>query len=131
MKIASRHLPIYFSAEPVDYSQLTNVLASANIALLFYRQLDENFTEIADSSNKLAEYLKASLPVVTFEGNSLSEFVKQHRIGITINEIEKITLAINNIKEDYNQYKKACTDCYRNYLSFESYFNELYDVIFK
>lgn len=122
----SKGLPIFFSTEPVAYAELPSLLASAHIGLLFYEPIDENFTEILGSSNKLAEYLKACLPVVTLSGGSLADFVMSKGIGLAVDRFSDLPAALRKIRLEHHSYRQACGECYGNEMGFGTHFDRLY-----
>lgn len=126
----AKDLPIYFSTDPIPYEDLTYALASANIGLLFYRPLDENFTEIAGSSNKFAEYLKACLPVVSLDSGSLGDFINLHGIGISIDSMDRLPEVLLKIKNNYGFYQNSCIRCYDERFSFSKFFDDIYKRLF-
>lgn len=134
MKKFSQDLPVYFSTTYFDYDEFPSVLASADIALLFYspfyRPGDENFSEIAGSSNKLAEYLKVSLPIIAHAGHSLKTFVESSNIGLFVDSIEDMPLALLKIKQDYDLYRTSCISFYNNHFRFDYLFDTIYEDIF-
>jgi glycosyltransferase involved in cell wall biosynthesis len=126
----AENLPVYFSTDAVGHDELPHALASADIGLLFYRPLDENFTEIAGSSNKLAEYLRACLPVVTFSGSSLGDLIDTHKIGISVDSIEMLPNALQTIRNNYEIFRDSCVHCYYKHFSFEKHFADIYEDVF-
>ncbi len=130
----SKGLPVYFSTEFIDYDDLPFVLASADIALLFYspyyRPGEENFEEIIASSNKLAEYLKATLPIIAHGVISLNDLVKSSKIGVYIDSLDKMHQALLEIKNNYDFYRRSCIECYNNQFRFDRLFDSIYKRIF-
>lgn len=132
LEIAKRAegLPVFFSEEYMDYEDLALNLSSADIGLMFYEAIDENFTEILFSSNKLAEYLKAGLPIVTSDFATLKEFVHENGIGCTISSMEELPGALSKIVSTYEIYHKNATACYQANLRFEKFFETFYRELY-
>lgn len=126
MLIKANGLPIYFSTFPIEYQKLPHALASADIGIILYKSLDENFTEVAGSSNKLAEYLKACLPIVTLSNTSISVFVRSHDIGLTVDSIHEIPSALEYIRLNLNHFRSNCILCYKKF-RFETLFQHMYE----
>jgi hypothetical protein len=125
----ARNLPVCFSTEPVEYTDFPALVASADVGLMFYQAIDENFTEIMSSSNKLAEYMKACLPIVVFEGGSLGDFVLSRRIGEGIRSFNNLSTSLRQIRRNYESYRRACKDCYEKELSFSKHFDQMWEEI--
>lgn len=130
----AKDLPVYFSTDFVEHEDLPTLLASADLALLFYSPLyrpgDENFSEIAGSSNKLAEYLKATLPVIAYGGHSLNTLIELQKIGVYVNSPDNIGKALVEIIRNYNVYKEACIKYYNKQFRFETVFDVIYADLF-
>ena len=132
LEIAKRAkgLPVFFSEEYMDYEDLAINLSSADIGLMFYEAIDENFTEILFSSNKLVEYLKAGLPIVTSDFATLKEFVHENGIGCTISSMEELPAALSKIVSIYEIYHKNASACYQAKLRFEKFFETFYRELY-
>jgi glycosyltransferase involved in cell wall biosynthesis len=122
-------LPVFFSSEYISYDNLTEVLSSADIGLAFYESLDDNFTEILFSSNKIGEYLKAGLPIITSNFKPLHDFVHNNKIGITV-PVQDISKAIEEISGQLGEYKSNALACYQANYRFELYFENYYQYLY-
>ena len=130
VKEHAKCLPVYFSIDYLDIEELAKCLSSADVALMFYEPIDTNFIEILFSSNKLAEYLKAGLPVITYDFPELKKFINEHRIGKTISIIDELPKALLQIVEEYDHYKKNVIECYLNIFRFEKYFQSFFEDLY-
>lgn len=121
MKKAAENHRVFFSSDFLCHDDLAPALSSADVGLLFYESLDANFTEILFSSNKMAEYIAAGIPVICSPFPSLQSFVEEHGIGKSADfpEIGDVLLLIQSEKEKYRQNVDLCR---RNYFEFEPYF---------
>ena len=128
MQENAKQLPVYFSSEYLEYEDLPMALSSADIGLAFYEDLDDNFTEILFSSNKIGDYLKAGLPIVCSDFSSLKKFFEKHKIGKAIS-ISNLPLALKEISNNLELYRKNVLTCYEDYFRFEKYFDEFYDEL--
>ncbi|PKN20613.1 MAG: hypothetical protein CVU71_02180 [Deltaproteobacteria bacterium HGW-Deltaproteobacteria-6] len=122
-------LPVFFSKEYIRYDNLTEVLSSGDIGLAFYESLDENLTEILFSSNKIGEYLKAGLPVITSDFKPLQEFVANNKIGLAVS-VRDMPEAIEEISSRLDEYKSNALVCYQTHYRFEPYFEKFYQYLF-
>ena len=122
-------LPVYFSTEYVDYDEIATILSSADIGLLFYESIDDNFTEIMFSSNKLGEYLKAGLAVICSNYPSLSDFVQENKIGAAISSFDELPDMLVACGQEINILRKNAISCYQIKLRFENYFDGFYNKL--
>jgi glycosyltransferase involved in cell wall biosynthesis len=123
-------LPVYFSYDYIDYKDLAGFLSSADIALMFYEAIDENFTEILFSSNKLADYLKAGLPVVTSDFPTLRQFFSENGIGCTVRSMEELPQALKKTSESYDSFRANVFRCYQSKFRFEKFFVPFFEKLY-
>lgn len=128
MKNQAIGLPVYFSWEYIEYKELALALSSADIGLAFYEEIDDNFSEILFSSNKIAEYLKAGLPIICSDFPSLKRFVDRYHIGIALSVVD-ILQGIIIIGDKLEYYRRNALVCYEQIYRFESYFDHFFDDI--
>lgn len=114
---------VFISQKHFSFWELDKILSSAEIGLLFYREKDENFTEIGFSSNKLTQYLKTGMPIITNDLPFFSKFFDEHKCGKCVSSFEEIAGTISEISRDYSVYRKNAVSCYENYFDFRKYFN--------
>lgn len=130
VKEHAKCVPVHFSTDYLDIDELAKCLSSADVALMFYEPIDTNFIEVLFSSNKLAEYLKAGLPVITYDFPELKKFINEHRIGKTISTIDELPKALLQIVQEYDSYKKNVIDCYLKVFRFEKYFKPFFEDLY-
>ena len=121
MQRAAEGHPVFFSSDLLCHQDLAPALSSGDIGLLFYESLDANFTEILFSSNKMAEYVDAGLPVICSAFPSLQGFVTEHGIGRSV-DISDIGKALIQIREDMEKYRRNVDRCRRLHFEFDPYF---------
>ncbi|MBI2354872.1 MAG: hypothetical protein HYV06_07575 [Deltaproteobacteria bacterium] len=129
MKRAATGVRVYLSTEYLEPEALAPALSSADIALMFYRPIDGNFTEIMHSSNKLGEYLKAGLPVICSNFETLREFVTGHGIGVPISSLDDLPQALWQVTEQLPTFRLRALDCYQRNFRFEPFFERFYSEI--
>ena len=122
-------LPVFFSSSYISTDNLTEVLSSADIGLAFYEPMDDNCSEIIFSSNKIGEYLKAGLPIITSDFKSLRDFVNEHKIGLAV-PLQNISKAVEEISLQLNQYHSNALSCYHNHYRFERHFENFYQSLY-
>jgi glycosyltransferase involved in cell wall biosynthesis len=121
---------VIFSLTPVPYSEINNILASAEIGLILYSsELGENISNVGLSSGKLSHFLKLGVPVIVSNLPGLSDFVQEHKIGEVLVRQEDLPILIEKISVDIIEYRKRCVICFNTYLAYESAFAKVIDSI--
>jgi glycosyltransferase involved in cell wall biosynthesis len=121
MQNAAENHRVFFSSDFLCHQDLAPALSSADVGLLFYESLDANFYEILFSSNKMAEYIAAGIPVLCSPFPSLRSFVEGHGIGKSV-EFFEIGDALVHIQSEIEKYRQNVDQCRRNCFEFEPYF---------
>lgn len=127
MSRAAAGRPVYFSDQNLPYEALAPALASADIGLLFYEAVDANFTEILFSSNKMAEYMSAGLPVICSPLPSLERFVREENIGVATG-FDGIGAAARRIASAIDSYRSSVARCRERHFDFERHFSGAYSA---
>jgi len=127
MTQAAAGRPVYFSSETLRYEDLAPALSSADIGLLFYEAIDANFTEILFSSNKMAEYMAAGLPVICSPLPSLARFVHGEEIGVATG-FDGIGAAAGRIAAAMDGYRSSVAKCRERHFDFERHFSNAYSA---
>jgi glycosyltransferase involved in cell wall biosynthesis len=121
--------PVYFSFDYIPYDELAAALSSADIGIMFYQPINGNFTEILFSSNKLAEYLKAGLPVICSDFPSLKAYISERNIGATIPSPAQLPYAIEEVLKRKEILRQNAIDCYLEDFQFEKYFDSFFEQL--
>ncbi|BAZ17423.1 hypothetical protein NIES4071_93010 [Calothrix sp. NIES-4071] len=125
---------LFLSLDPLPYEEIDKVFASVTIGLAFYRNIDNNFSQIAKASGKLSFYLKHGRPVLVNNIESLSTLVEKYKIGVVINNPSdpiEIESAIKTILDNYSFYSKNAKACFAQEFDFASQVNPLLSLICK
>ena len=113
----------------MEWQSLPELLSSADIGLIFYQNLWENFYETGSSSNKLAQYLQVGLPVITSAYPSFREVIEKYKCGKCTNNPEEIEKRANEIFLDYAAYRNNAFKCYQEKYEFSKHFKVVIDKI--
>lgn len=127
MKSDAEGLPVFFSSDYLAPEALVPALSSADIGLMFYQAIDDNFTEIAYSSNKLGEYLKAGLPIVCSDYPSLRELIDSQQIGSVAASPAELSTILPAIMERMGELRLNVISCYQDNFRFEKYFEVFFE----
>lgn len=130
-EINKKNIKIYLSESILTLKEYEQMLSSADIGLAWYkRNLPENVRKIGFSSGKTSAFLRSGIPVVLpsyLEG--ISEFIKEHRFGICVDDEFAIGGALVKIDLEYQEYRKNAFEFYKKYLDFEKNFEEVIRLI--
>ena len=116
---------VYFSTQPVPYERLPEVLSSADVGLLFYRPIDANFIEIGSSSNKLAQYVRAGLPVISNDLPSIRRIFDTYGSGVCVGHPDQIGDALGIIFDDYDRFRQGAFNSYKSHYNFSEAFRPI------
>ena len=131
IKRLTENKKVYLSLNPVEWDDLPELLSSADIGVLFYQNIGENFYETGSSSNKLAQYLQVGLPLITSDYPSFKEVIEKYGCGKCTNDPKEIEKLVNEIFLDYDAYRKNSFKCYEEGYEFSKHFNVVIDKIRK
>ena len=116
---------LYLSTERVSYDQLDEVVASADIGLALYANIDPNWYYIAFASGKLAQYLKVGLPIITVDFPDLRAVCEKYRCGLTVADVQEIPEAVRIIMANYGEYSENAVRCFQEAYHFERHFESV------
>lgn len=123
---------LFLSLKPLPYEQIDRIYESATIGLAFYRNIDNNFSQISMASGKISHYLKYGVPLLVNNLESLSKLVNTYKIGIVIkdplNNLE-IQLAIEKILEQYDIYSANAKICFEEEFDFSKKVNPILSAL--
>ena len=122
---------VWLSEESVDLWQLPELLSSAKIGLLFYKKTGPNSYEIGSSLNKLVQYLRVGMPVISIDFPSLKEKIEKNNCGFCVKSPEFISSALGKIMADYDYYSKNARKLYRKDYDFSKNFKNILKEIKK
>jgi hypothetical protein len=103
-KIPSKN--IYFLTQELQLKDIQNYIRSLDMGLIINSDKDDNYKEIAFSSNKLAEYTLAKLPVLYTPNVSINELNNKFRFGVEVKNFDNLSKYINKINIEKKIYKK-------------------------
>jgi glycosyltransferase involved in cell wall biosynthesis len=120
---------VFFSNSMLSQAELEAVMSSAHVGLAFYLPLDENFTEIGASSNKLAQYARAGLPVIASNFPSIARVFEGFHSGVCVDQPGEIGAALKAILGEYDSYRRGAFESYEKNYRFYAQFKPLLEEI--
>jgi glycosyltransferase involved in cell wall biosynthesis len=118
-KMNSKNL--FISTDPVPYDQVDKIFSSSTIGLAFYSGYNEDFSQIAMASGKLAHSFKLGRPVLVNDLPSLRRLIEKYRCGVVIknpSDSKEIELGIDQILGDYETYCQNAKLCFEGEFDF-------------
>jgi len=125
-KLNSKNL--FLSLDPLPIEEINRVFDSVTIGLAFYRNVDNNFSQISKASGKLAYYLKSGKPLLVNNLESLAKLVLRYKIGVVIDnpcDPIEIEAAIKKILNKYDFYSENAKICFATEFDFANKVNPL------
>ena len=120
---------IKFSLNRLPEDKLESMVNSASVGLCFYSDRDENNRMTARSSEKMARYAKAGLPVVACNYPSYQSLFRQFPFGICVDSYKDVPNALRKIFAHYDQYRFDSLAAFRAVYRAEAYYEPLIDWI--
>jgi glycosyltransferase involved in cell wall biosynthesis len=120
---------IYLSLNPIQWELVPDLISSADIGLIFYKNVDPNYYEIGSSSNKLVQYLQVGLPVIAINFPSLKEVIDLYRCGECAQDPTEIELLARKILANYDVYRANALKCYEEKYKISKYIEPLLNTI--
>jgi glycosyltransferase involved in cell wall biosynthesis len=117
---------VRFSLDPVDLDDLPNLVASADVGLVFYNpEMGSNYSVITGASGKLAFYVQSGLPVICLDLPGFPELVESTGCGLTVASLDEIGAALGRVLADYRAYRQGAVRCFEERFDFERQFAEV------
>jgi glycosyltransferase involved in cell wall biosynthesis len=120
---------IIISLDLVPQDQIWQLIASADIGLVFYPSSPLNNYLTGLASEKMALYLQAGLPVVAFNYPSFTRIIDHYRCGICISGFHELKSAIETILSRYDEFRQNAWQCYLENYEFSRQFQKVIERI--
>ncbi|WP_375724893.1 hypothetical protein LXN10_05535 [Arcobacter sp. KX21116] len=108
-----------------------NLFCTADIGLAFYVEDDVNELLTIMSSDKIASYTRAGLPIISFDYSNYINIYGKVKFGIGIDEFQNINRAITEILAHYDEYSKNSLSAYEKYYCLDNNINSLLKTLDK
>jgi len=114
---------VILSDKMVPYTELDELIGSAEIGLALYENWHQGIFEMSKASGKIWQYLRCGLPVVTMNFPSLVHLIEVENCGICVKNEKEVKIAIDKIFLDYNHYSHNAVECYKKHGDFRKGFD--------
>jgi glycosyltransferase involved in cell wall biosynthesis len=111
----------------VPPTDLPALVSSADIGLVFYASDTQNEYLTGRSSEKVALYARAGVPMIAFNYPSFTEVFDEYHCGLGIETLNGITEAAAGIFADYASYQQGAWRAYEQVYEFSRHFQAIAD----
>lgn len=125
--LAQTTLPANVSlhTELLPEADLPALFAAADIGLALYRSDVANDRLTAYSSQKVALYLQAGLPVIAFRSEAFADLFSRFPCGEMIDTLDDLGAAAQHITDQYGSYAQAASSAFDAIYKLDSYWPQL------
>ncbi len=120
---------VIVSLDPLPSSEIKELIASADIGLVFYKKWPLNDRLTAFSSEKIALYLQSGIPIIAFDYPGYRELMKKFKCGVTIKSLDELDDAIESILRSYDEFRSGAYECYNEYFRYSEHFKKVVEKI--
>jgi glycosyltransferase involved in cell wall biosynthesis len=97
------------SSVPLGAENLPKIVSRSDIGFLYYNgNSDLNYYNIRNASGQLVEFLRLGKPIIAMGKNNLQSLIEEHKIGIYLDDIDRLADAVTIIMDNYVVYSTAC-----------------------
>lgn len=120
---------VILSDKMVPYTELDELVGSADIGLALYENWHQGLFEMSKASGKIWQYLRCGLPVVTMNFPSLVDLIEVENCGICVNTENEVQSAVEKIFANYNRYSHNAVKCYKKQGDFRKGFDSVLKLL--
>jgi glycosyltransferase involved in cell wall biosynthesis len=120
---------VVFSLDLLPPDRIWEVIASADIGLVFYSSEPPNQYLTGLASEKTGLYLQSGLPIVAFGYPSFKRVIEQGRCGVCISGFHELGRAIDTILSRYYEFRQDAWHCYLESYEFSRQFRKVIERI--
>jgi len=112
LRFLAKKSRVFFSDEPVSAAVYPDIVASADIGIVFYEPSfdaltnGKNIQHIGLSSGKLAYFLQAGIPIIANDISAVGRIVRQYKCGILTSDPANTCPGLDEIKSQYENISK-------------------------
>jgi len=118
---------VTLSTQLVSINELAKLVASADIGLALYPNLDLGHYEM--TSGKIGQYFRCGLPVIANNFPNLVNVVETSGAGVCIDNIVSIPAAVEKIMKDLSNFRQNAYNAYLKYYDFDRAFKPVFQRI--
>lgn len=123
--LSSGEQHVIVSKDKLLFSEVTDLIASADIGLAFYSADNYNDKYTAYSSEKISRYCQCGKPFIAFENENYLYFKARYDCCVLIREAADLPGAIRTILDNYDHYRENAYRAFDNEFDFTKNFRHL------
>jgi glycosyltransferase involved in cell wall biosynthesis len=100
------------SQPDIPFEELEKIPASADIGLVFYKDISMNNRLVARSSGQLSLFMKCGVPVIVNDTPSMRSLVETYHCGVAVQSPDQIYEASRQILKNYEEYCQGSLHCF-------------------
>jgi len=120
---------ICISTELVPYDKIFDLISSSDIGLVLYSTDNSNNRLTAFSSEKIALFSKAGIPIIAFDNENYRKLINTLRCGELINTLDELPNAVQKIFLNYELYRENAFQAYKQFYWFDRHFKNIIKFI--
>jgi glycosyltransferase involved in cell wall biosynthesis len=117
------------TTELLTEAAIRDLVAGAEIGLALYRRNNANDRLTAYSSQKIAMYLRAGVPIVAFRSEGYEELFGRFRCGEMIDSMDDLPAAIETIRLRRARYSEAAREAFAAIYNLDRYWQPLAEFL--
>jgi len=129
LKGYDRNNKVLFSINEVDWKERSVLVASADIGLIYYRDKPINDYLTGRSSDKMAAYMQAGIPIICPNYPTFINVVDRFHNGKYISAFSELPDAVNNIIDNSSFYSDGAKDAFEKLYDADIYIDYLVEHI--
>jgi glycosyltransferase involved in cell wall biosynthesis len=116
---------VFISTELVPEAELPNLISSADLGYCVYDNDNINDRLTAFSSQKVALFMRAGVPIITAHNESYCRLFDSSPCGVAVPNLESLPDAIHLIMAKHEYYGNGALAAYAKHFSFETNFHNI------
>ncbi len=122
---------IRLSRRLVDIDDLNEVVASADVGLVFYTDDNLNDYNTGLASDKMARHMQCGTPVITCDFPSFQRVIDRYQCGLTVADPAQIPRALAAIAADYDRFSRGAREAYAALYDYTKQFRPFLDYLYE
>ena len=129
IKAIDRGQKVMLSRTMVPAERIQEVIASAEVGLLFYSGETDNERLTAFASEKIALYMQCGIPFVGFDYPGFRRLMEEEHCGVVVSRLDQLPEAIGEILACPDTFRQSAHRAFAKYYCFADNFAKVVDTI--
>jgi glycosyltransferase involved in cell wall biosynthesis len=120
---------VMLSQKMVPSELVQEVIASADVGLLFYSGESHNERLTAFASEKIALYMQCGVPFIAFDYPGFRRLAEEEHCGRVVRQFEELPEAIRSILKRWDEFSAGAHQAFAKHYSFADSFAKVVEAI--